>query len=40
VMSKRTVETYVSRILSKLGFASRSQIVLWTRDRGLDGRKP
>ena len=28
VVSKRTVETYVSRVLSKLGLASRSQIAL------------
>jgi DNA-binding CsgD family transcriptional regulator len=37
VVSKRTVETYVSSILSKLGFTSRSQIALWARDRGLAG---
>jgi DNA-binding NarL/FixJ family response regulator len=35
VVSKRTVETYVSRVLSKLGLTSRSQITLWTRDKGL-----
>ncbi len=35
VVSKRTVETYVSRVLSKLGLTSRSQIALWTRDKGL-----
>ena len=34
VVSKRTVETYVSNVLSKLGFTSRSQIALWTRDIG------
>jgi DNA-binding NarL/FixJ family response regulator len=39
VVSKRTVETYVSRVLSKLGLTSRSQIALWTRDKGLvDGK--
>ena len=39
VVSKRTVETYVSRMLSKLGLSSRSQIALWTRDKGLvDGK--
>ena len=35
VVSRRTVETYVSRVLSKLGLSSRSQIALWTRDKGL-----
>ena len=35
VVSKRTVETYVSSVLSKLGLTSRSQIALWARDRGL-----
>jgi DNA-binding NarL/FixJ family response regulator len=35
VVSKQTVETYVSNVLSKLGFTSRSQIALWTRDKGL-----
>jgi DNA-binding CsgD family transcriptional regulator len=40
VVSKRTVETYVSRMLSKLGLSSRSQIALWTRDKGLvDGKR-
>ncbi len=40
VVSKRTVETYVSRVLSKLGLTSRSQIALWTRDKGLTSREP
>jgi DNA-binding NarL/FixJ family response regulator len=40
VVSKRTVETYVSRVLSKLGLTSRSQIALWTRDKGLVSYKP
>ena len=35
VVSKRTVETYVSSVLSKLGLTSRSQIALWTRDKGV-----
>ena len=39
VVSKRTVETYVSRVLSKLGLTSRSQIALWTRDKKLSGRE-
>jgi tetratricopeptide (TPR) repeat protein/DNA-binding CsgD family transcriptional regulator len=39
VVSRRTVETYVSRVLSKLGLTSRSQIALWTRDKGLTSRE-
>jgi DNA-binding NarL/FixJ family response regulator len=39
VVSKRTVETYVSNVLSKLGFKSHSQIALWARDKGLMNRK-
>ena len=39
VVSRRTVDTYVSRVLSKLGLSSRSQIALWTRDKGLMPRK-
>ena len=39
VVSKRTVETYVSNVLSKLSFTSRSQIALWARDKGLIPRK-
>jgi len=34
-VSKRTVETYVSNMLSKLGVPSRYQITLWARDKGL-----
>jgi DNA-binding NarL/FixJ family response regulator len=40
VVSKRTVETYVSRVLSKLGLTSRAQIALWTRDKGVATRDP
>jgi DNA-binding NarL/FixJ family response regulator len=40
VVSNRTVETYVSRVLSKLGLKSRTQIALWTRDKGLATRDP
>ncbi len=29
VIGERTVETHVSRILAKLGFTSRSQVVAW-----------
>ncbi len=39
VVSRRTVDTYVSRVLAKLGLSSRSQIALWTRDKGLMPRK-
>jgi non-specific serine/threonine protein kinase len=35
VLSKRTVETHVSHILSKLGLTGRGQIMLWAIDRGL-----
>ena len=31
----KTVETYVTRILNKLGFDSRMQIAVWARDSGL-----
>ncbi len=35
VLSKRTVETHVSNILSKLGLTSRAQIMRWAMDHGL-----
>lgn len=35
VVGKRTVETHVSSILSKLGLTSRTQIALWVREKGL-----
>jgi len=35
VVSKRTIETHVSHILSKLGFSSRGQIMRWAIDQGL-----
>ncbi len=35
VLSKRTVETHVSKILSKLGLSNRSQIMRWAMDHGL-----
>jgi predicted ATPase/DNA-binding CsgD family transcriptional regulator len=34
-ISKRTVETHASHILSKLGFSNRAQIVRWALDHGL-----
>jgi len=35
VLSKRTVETHASHILSKLGLSSRAQIIRWAMDHGL-----
>jgi serine/threonine-protein kinase PknK len=35
VVSERTVETYVSSILGKLGFTARTQIAAWAATRGL-----
>jgi DNA-binding CsgD family transcriptional regulator len=35
VIGVRTVETYVTRILNKLGFDSRVQIATWALERGL-----
>jgi predicted ATPase/DNA-binding CsgD family transcriptional regulator len=34
-LSKRTIETHVSKILSKLGFSSRAQVMHWAIDHGL-----
>jgi DNA-binding NarL/FixJ family response regulator len=35
VVSVKTVEAHVTRILSKLGFSSRTQIAAWAVDKGL-----
>jgi non-specific serine/threonine protein kinase len=35
VLSKRTVETHVSKILSKLGLTSRAQVMRWVIDHGM-----
>jgi DNA-binding CsgD family transcriptional regulator/tetratricopeptide (TPR) repeat protein len=35
VVSKRTVETHIANILSKLGYRNRAQIVRWAIDTGL-----
>jgi DNA-binding NarL/FixJ family response regulator len=34
-VGEKTVETYVTRILDKLGFGSRVQIATWAVERGL-----
>lgn len=35
VVGERTAETYISRILNKLGFSSRVQIARWAVAHGL-----
>ncbi|HST04330.1 MAG TPA: LuxR C-terminal-related transcriptional regulator, partial [Chloroflexia bacterium] len=35
VVGRRTVETYVSEALSKLGFTSRAQVAVWAVENGL-----
>ncbi len=40
VVGTRTVETYVTRILNKLGFDSRVQIATWAQERGLVAPSP
>jgi non-specific serine/threonine protein kinase len=37
VVGTRTVETYVTRMLNKVGFDSRVQITAWAMERGLSG---
>ena len=39
VVGVRTVETYVTRILNKLGFTSRVQIATWAVEKGLTASK-
>jgi DNA-binding CsgD family transcriptional regulator len=39
VVSERTVETYVSNILTKLGFGARTQIAAWAATRGASASK-
>jgi DNA-binding CsgD family transcriptional regulator len=36
----KTAETYVTRILNKLGFDSRVQIATWMVEKGLDRKEP
>jgi ATP/maltotriose-dependent transcriptional regulator MalT len=36
VLSKRTVETHISNIMSKLGFDRRAQIIAWAVEKGLN----
>jgi ATP/maltotriose-dependent transcriptional regulator MalT len=40
VLSERTVEDHVSRILGKLGFSSRAQIATWATQQGLRITEP
>jgi len=35
IVSERTIEKHVERILSKLGFISRVQIAAWVIEKGL-----
>jgi DNA-binding NarL/FixJ family response regulator len=35
IVSERTIETHVSHILSKLGFASRMQVAAWVKEQRL-----
>ena len=35
VVSKRTVETHIAHILSKLGLTHRAQVVRWAIENGL-----
>ena len=35
IVGVKTVETYVTRILDKLGLDSRVQIAIWAKDKGL-----
>jgi DNA-binding NarL/FixJ family response regulator len=34
-ITKRTVETHIGNILDKLGFSSRTQVIVWAIERGL-----
>ena len=38
VLSEGTAEVHVKRILSKLGFRSRSQVAVWAAEHGLAQR--
>ena len=40
VLSERTVEDHVSRMLGKLGFSSRAQIAVWATQQGLAPSDP
>jgi len=40
VVSVKTIEAHVTRILSKLGFSSRAQIAAWAVDKGLASAPP
>ncbi|MEP7199323.1 MAG: LuxR C-terminal-related transcriptional regulator [Chloroflexota bacterium] len=40
VLAERTVENHIANILSKLGFASRTQIAVWAVEHGLTKSEP
>lgn len=40
VISQRTAEGHVEKILNKLGFNSRVQVATWIGERGQDGDEP
>jgi predicted ATPase/DNA-binding CsgD family transcriptional regulator len=40
VVSRRTVESHVSHILSKLDFATRAQLAVWATQNGVVGARP
>ena len=39
MVGKRTIETHLSSILSKLGYTSRKQIAVWASERDLSGKQ-
>ena len=39
VVTYRTVEKHIENILSKLGFASRTQIAVWAAEKGLSEKE-
>ena len=39
VVNYRTIEKHIENILSKLGFASRTQIAVWAAEKGLSEKE-